>query len=150
MPRLTSLPGGIVSLSLLCLAQASHAKDMVSAHKPEVNMRSGAGNQHSVLWALSKGYPLELIRRKGNWLQVRDFENDTGWVYRPSVAQKPHVIVKAGVAHIRSAPSTRSRLLGKAEHGQVMRTLAHRNDWVQVQRDGGVKGWVSRGLVWGW
>lgn len=153
MFRLKSLPGWIVSLSLLCLAQASHAKDakdMVSADKPEVNMRSGAGNQHSVLWALSKGYPLEVTRRKGNWLQVRDFENDTGWVYRPSVAKKPHVIVKAGVANIRSAPSTRSRLLGKAEHGEVMRTLAHRDNWVQVQRDGGVKGWVSRGLVWGW
>jgi SH3-like domain-containing protein len=150
MFRLKSLPGLVVSLSLLVFAQASQAKDMVSVNRAEANMRSGASNKHSVLWALSKGYPLEVTSRKGNWLKVRDFENDTGWVYRPSVAKKPHVIVKAGVANVRSAPSTSSRILGKAERGEVLRTVEHRNQWVRVQRESGVKGWISRGLVWGW
>jgi len=150
MFRLKSLPGLVVCLSLLVFAQASQAKDMVSVNRAEANMRSGASNKHSVLWALSKGYPLEVTSRKGNWLKVRDFENDTGWVYRPSVAKKPHVIVKAGVANVRSAPSTSSRILGKAERGEVLRTVEHRNQWVRVQRESGVKGWISRGLVWGW
>lgn len=150
MFRLKSLPGLVVSLSLLVFVQASQAKDMVSVNRAEANMRSGASNKHSVLWALSKGYPLEVTSRKGNWLKVRDFENDTGWVYRPSVAKKPHVIVKAGVANVRSAPSTSSRILGKAERGEVLRTVEHRNQWVRVQRESGVKGWISRGLVWGW
>lgn len=150
MFRLKSLPGLIVSMSLLVFAQASQAKDMVSVDRAEANMRSGASNKHSVLWALSRGYPLEVTSRKGNWLKVRDFENDTGWVYRPSVAKKPHVIVKAGIANVRSAPSTSSRILGKAERGEVLRTVEHRNQWVRVQRESGVKGWISRGLVWGW
>lgn len=150
MFRLKSLPGLVVSLSLLVFAQASQAKDMVSVNRAEANMRSGASSKHSVLWALSKGYPLEVTSRKGNWLKVRDFENDTGWVYRPSVAKKPHVIVKAGVANVRSAPSTSSRILGKAERGEVLRTVEHRSQWVKVQRESGVKGWISRGLVWGW
>jgi len=150
MFRLKSLPGLVVSLSLLVFVQASQAKDMVSVNRAEANMRSGASNKDSVLWALSKGYPLEVTSRKGNWLKVRDFENDTGWVYRPSVAKKPHVIVKAGVANVRSAPSTSSRILGKAERGEVLRTVEHRNQWVRVQRESGVKGWISRGLVWGW
>lgn len=150
MFRLKSLPGLVVSLSLLVFAQASQAKDMVSVNRAEANMRSGASNKYSVLWALSRGYPLEVTSRKGNWLKVRDFENDTGWVYRPSVARKPHVIVKAAVANVRSAPSTSSRILGKAERGEVLRTMEHRNQWVRVQRESGVKGWISRGLVWGW
>ena len=150
MFRLKSLPGLIVSLSLLAFTQAALAQDMVSVNRQEANMRSGAGNQYSALWALIKGYPMEVTQRKGNWLKVRDFENDTGWVYRASVGKKPHVIVKAGIANLRSAPGTQSRIVGKVEHGDVLRTVEHRNNWVRVQRDSGVKGWISRGLVWGW
>ena len=150
MFRLKSLPGWIASLSLLVFAQTALAKEMVSVDRQEASMRSGAGNKSSALWALSKGYPLEVTQRKGNWLKVRDFENDTGWVYRLSVGKKPHVIVKASSANVRSAPSIKSRILGKVEHGEVLRTVEHRNNWVKVQRDSGVKGWISRGLVWGW
>lgn len=115
-----------------------------------VNMRSGASTHHSVTWALNKGYPLEVTGRKGKWLKVRDFENDTGWVYRPMVAKTPHVIVKSPVANIRSSPTTRSRILDKAEYGQVLRTLEHRSDWVRIQRKNGLKGWISSRLLWGW
>ena len=150
MSRLKSLPGLIVSLSLLVFAPASQAKDMVSVDRAEVNMRSGASTRHSILWSLGKGYPLEVTHRQGNWLKVRDFENDTGWIYRPVVAKTPHVIVKASVANLRSAPSTGSRILGKAGYGDVLRTVEHRSKWIKVQRESGVKGWISRALVWGW
>lgn len=139
----------VASISLV-FAPASQARDMVSVAKSEINMRTGASTRHSVVWALSKGYPLEVTARKGKWLKVRDFEKDTGWVYRPLVNKTPHVIVNAGIVNVRSAPSTRSRILGKAPYGEVLRTLEHRNNWVKVQRDSGLKGWISRRLVWGW
>lgn len=150
MSRLKSLPGLLAALSLVVFTAGVHAKEMVSVERAEVNMRSGSSTRHPILWALSKGYPLEVTRRQGSWLQVRDFENDSGWVYRPMVGKKAHVIVKSRVVNVRSAPSTGSRVLGKAEYGEVLRTLENRSQWVKVQRDGGTKGWVSRGLVWGW
>jgi len=150
MSRLKSLPGLLAALSLVVFTQTVQSREMVSVDRAEVNMRSGSSTKHPILWALSKGYPLEVTRRQGNWLKVRDFENDSGWVYRPMVGKKAHVIVKGGVVNVRSAPSTGSRILGKAEYGELLRTLEHRNKWVKVQRDGGMKGWVSRALVWGW
>ena len=140
----------LVAAALLVLAQAVPAQDMVSVDRTSVNMRSGASTQHAVLWELAKGYPLEVTSRKGSWLRVRDFENDRGWVYRPMVGNTAHMIVKARIANVRSAPTTRSRILGKAEYGEVLRTMEHRARWVKVQRESGIKGWVSRGLVWGW
>jgi uncharacterized protein YgiM (DUF1202 family) len=140
----------LVALISLGFAPASQARDMVSVAKSEINMRTGASTRHSVVWALSKGYPLEVTARRGKWLKVRDFEKDTGWVYRPLVNKTPHVIVNAGIVNVRSAPSTRSRILGKAPYGEVLRTLEHRSNWVKVQRDSGLKGWISRRLVWGW
>ena len=140
----------LVALISLGFAPALQARDMVSVAKSEINMRTGASTRHSVVWALSKGYPLEVTARRGKWLKVRDFEKDTGWVYRPLVNKTPHVIVNAGIVNVPSAPSTRSRILGKAPYGEVLRTLEHRSNWVKVQRDSGLKGWISRRLVWGW
>ncbi|NDP40747.1 MAG: SH3 domain-containing protein [Rhodoferax sp.] len=140
----------LVALISLVFAPALQARDMVSVAKSEINMRTGASTRHSVVWALSTGYPLEVTARKGKWLKVRDFEKDTGWVYRPLVNKKPHVIVKSSVANVRSTPSTGGRILGKAPYGEVLRTLEHRNNWVKVQRDGGLKGWIAKRLVWGW
>ena len=97
--------------------------------RPEINMRSGAGTQHEALWVLSRGYPLEVLARKGKWLKVRDFENDRGWVYRPLTnAGTPHHVVKVQVLNIRSAPSLKSRVLAKAAHGEILKTLERKRD----------------------
>jgi SH3-like domain-containing protein len=137
-------------LVCLGLANLAQAKEMVSVNREKINMREGASTNHPVIWTLTRGYPLEVTGRKGRWLKVRDFERDVGWVYRPMLGKTPHVIVKGTVVNIRSGPGTGSAILDKAGYGEVMRTLAHRKDWVKVQRDGGLKGWIARKLVWGW
>ena len=141
---------GLMALTLVASTAALQAREMVSVARAEINMRAGAGTQHATLWTLARGYPLEVTGRQGKWLKVRDFENDAGWVYRPLVGKSPHVVVKSRVANLRSVPATRGRILGKANHGEVLRTLEHRNDWVKVQPEGGPKGWVARRLLWGW
>lgn len=140
----------LLALTLVASAAAGQAREMVSVAKAQINMRTGADTQTAALWTLSRGYPLEVTGRQGQWLKVRDFENDAGWVYRPLVGKTPHMVVKSRVANMRSAPGTRSRILAKADHGEVLRTLEHRKDWVKVQREGGLKGWIARRLLWGW
>ena len=151
MIRLSSLPSLLTALALLAGGATASARDMVAVHRPEINMRSGAGTQHEALWVLSRGYPLEVLGRKGQWLKVRDFENDRGWVYKPlTSARTPHHVVKVQVLNIRSRPSLRSRVLAKAAHGEILKTLERKRDWVKIKQDGGPTGWVSRRLVWGW
>lgn len=140
----------LAALSLVVFVQAASAQSMVSVDRNTVNLRSSASTKATILFELGRGYPLEVTSRKGNWLQVRDFENDKGWIYRPMVGSKAHLVVKTNIANVRSAPSTNSRILGKVEYGELLRTLEHRSKWVRVQRESGAKGWVSRGLLWGW
>ena len=140
----------LIGLVLATSAQAAPPRNMVSVAKPEINLRAGAGTRHPALFTVGRGFPLEVIGRSGNWLKVRDFERDTGWVHRPLVGKTPHHIVKSPRANIRSAPSTRSRVLGTAENGEVLRTLERRSEWVKVQQDGGPRGWVAGRLLWGW
>ena len=32
----------------------------------------------------------------------------------------------------------------------ALKTLERKSGWVKVQRDGGLRGWISRKLLWGW
>jgi SH3-like domain-containing protein len=147
MPRLSHL---LPWLAAAAFALPAAAQTMVSINRPEVNLRAGAGTQHEALWVVSRGYPLRVTARQGQWLKVRDFENDTAWVYRPLTASTPHHVVKVRTANVRNAPSTRSRIVGKAEYGEVLRTLDKRQGWVRVRNGSGLTGWVSRNLLWGW
>lgn len=150
MFKLKSVTGFFIAAILATLAGVGQARDMVSVDRPQVNLRSGAGTEHDALWVLSQGYPLEVTGRKGQWLKVRDFERDTGWIYRPLVSKKSTVIVKSRVANVRRTPSTRSPILGKAQYGDVLRRLEHRQGWIKVERNDGLKGWIARKLLWGW
>ncbi|HLT25261.1 MAG TPA: SH3 domain-containing protein [Zeimonas sp.] len=134
----------------LSAAPYAQARQMVSVDRPEINMRSGPGTNHESVWLLSRGYPLRVIGRQGDWLQVQDFENDKGWVYRPLTASKPHYVVKSKVVNIRKGPGTNTRVIGKANYGDVLRTLANKGDWAKIRDADGLVGWVARRLLWGW
>ena len=130
-------------------AHAQNKADMVSVDRELVRLRAGAGTNHEALWEVTRGYPLQVLRRQGHWLQVQDFEKDQGWIYRPLVARnKPHVIVTGKTVNLRGTPSTRGAIVGKASYGDVLRKLGQRGEWVRVQAAQGTA-WISRALVWG-
>jgi SH3-like domain-containing protein len=140
-----------IGIGLLALAAgAAHAQSMVSVKGHALNMREGPGTHTPVLWELKKGYPLQITQRKGNWVKVRDFEGDTGWVVRSLTGSTPHHIVKSKVANIRSGPGTQHRVVGKASYGDLVRTREKRADWVRVEQEEGVGGWIAKQLLWGW
>lgn len=139
------------SLCLLALGPGmAQAQNMVSVTGSTLNMREGPSTSSAVLWELKRGYPLQITERKGSWVKVRDFEGDTGWVARSLTGNTPHHVVKSKVANIRSGPGTQHRIVGKAEYGELLRTREKRADWVRVEREQGVGGWISKNLLWGW
>jgi SH3-like domain-containing protein len=147
----TFLAALVLSLGVLLPGDAAEARTMVAVDRPEINMRDGPGTNHQAMWMLIRGYPLEVIGRKGKWYHVRDFENDKGWVYRSlTSSKKPHHIVRVKVANIRKGPGTSTRVVGKAAYGEVLRTLDRRGSWVKIRQEGGLVGWISRNLLWGW
>ncbi len=147
---------GVLLAVLLLTATGTPARAiMLSVAQDNVNMRTGPGKKYKVKWKLSKGFPLMVLKRKGNWYRVKDFENDIGWVYKTVVNRKPHMIVKVHrrknkKINIRSGPGTKNRIVGKAYYGVVFETLQKKNGWVKVRHEKGVTGWVKRSLLWGW
>lgn len=137
-------------IAALALSPAAQAADYVSIKGHAVNVRAQPSTRSSVEWELDNGYPLRVRQRKGQWLQVADHEATLGWVYAPLTRRTPHRIVTAARARLRAGPGTRHRILATLQGHEILRTLSTRGDWVQVQRQGGDRGWVARRLTWGW
>jgi len=141
---------GLLAALLALAVPHAVAQQMVSVSNEEVNLRSGPGPQHPADWILGRGYPLKVVGRRGDWLEVRDFENDKGWIHRRLTSSTPYHIVKVKVANMRSRSTTGSRIIGRFFYGDTLRTLERKSGWVKVQREGGLRGWVARRLLWGW
>ncbi len=141
-------------LGLLVSTAAVAAAEMVAVANDNVNLRSGPGTKYRVTWKLGAGFPLKVLKRKGNWLRVRDFEGTIGWINRNVVNRTPHMIVKVNRKskkriNVRSGPGTDKRIVAKAYYGVVFRTLEKKNGWVRVRHEKGVTGWIKRSLLWG-
>lgn len=145
-----SLFRGLFALSLGVAAISAHAQNMVSISGSTVNMRDGPSLQSTVLWELRRGFPLQVTERRGDWLEVKDFEGDTGWVARSLTGDEPHHIVTSKILNVRSGPGLNNEVVVQAQYGELLKTLEKRGDWVRVERETGESGWVSERLVWGW
>ncbi|MCB2018986.1 MAG: SH3 domain-containing protein [Hydrogenophaga sp.] len=139
-----------LAFALALPAGSALAQSMVSVRPQSIHMRDGPGTRHDALWLVSRGYPLKVVGRKGNWLKVRDFEGDGGWVSRPLTSTTPYHIVKVSKANLRSGPGTSFRIKGSVQYGETLRTLQKKDGWVKVRHDTIGQGWISRKLVWGW
>lgn len=137
----------------LLLPQITLAK-MVSVSGEDVNLRSGPGKNYSVKWKYGSGFPLKVLQKRGNWLNVEDFEKDRGWLHKSLTTRQGHMVVKVHrdskkKINIRSGPGTNYSIIGKAYYGVVFKTIKQQKGWAKVKHESGVVGWVKRSLLWG-
>jgi len=141
------LPITLLAL-VLCAGTASAKRLSVAADK--ANVRSGPGTANEILWSVGKYYPVDTIKKSGNWYQVRDFEGDTGWIYRKLLKKIPSVIVKSARVNVREGPGTSFRILFQAEKGVSFKLLKRKKKWFKVKHADGDVGWLHKNLVWGY
>ncbi len=138
---------GINLIVLFCMTELCLAERLaVSAKK--ANMRSGPGNQFEVLWEVEQYHPFEVVTKKGEWLRVRDYENDEAWVHQSLLQKIDAVITSKDKCNIRSAPNGNADILFTTEKGIPFKVIARQGQWVQVEHSDGDKGWAHQSLMW--
>ena len=136
-----------LTVILVLLAGLCFAGEFASIIKDGVNIRSGPSTDDEVLWEVFKDYPVEILQRKGDWAQVRDFENDQGWVYNSLLADKKTMIVKVETANMRSGPSTDGKVIATVKKGVVFTPLEQKGSWIKVQYKDDLTGWMYNTLL---
>lgn len=128
--------------------------EVLSIKSDKTSIRLSPDPKGKVLWELNTGFPVELIKKQGDWVQIRDFENDNGWIHKSRISKASTVIVKANKneeqsINIRSSPSLNASIVGTAYYGVVFSVLEKKDGWIKVRHDSGLVGWIKSDLLWG-
>lgn len=141
----------VFSIALLILVSfclPSFAAEYASVKKDGVNIRSGPDTSKEILWEVFKDFPLEIIKREGEWVHTKDFEGDTGWIHSALLSKTQKVIVKVEVGNMRVGPGKNYELVATVKYGVVFTPLETEGEWIKVSHEDGTKGWIYKKLLW--
>lgn len=126
---------------------ARHA--FVRVQVDTANLRGGPGTEFEHVRHTYENEPLQVVRRRETWLEVRDFQGRSGWIYAPLTDGRSTVVVTARLVNVRSGPGTDRPVVFTAERGVNFLVLREQGGWLEVQHEDGDRGWVHGALVWG-
>jgi uncharacterized protein YgiM (DUF1202 family)/beta-N-acetylglucosaminidase len=122
-----------------------------------LNLRSGAGTNHSIITTLNKGQKVELLKKQGGWYQVKA-GNRTGWVSadylnvsnNQAKTEAVETVIDRGTTtarlNLRVEPNTSSKIMTTLNNGQQLDILKKQGSWYYV-KVGSQTGWVSSQYV---
>ena len=114
-------------------------------------LRSGPGKNYKVKMDMQKHYPLRRIARKGKWYKVKDWQNQTGWMYESQLSSTKTAMVRKIKVNFRSGPGRGYRRLGKLYKGYMLRIIKKYGYWYKVEvidPPNKQVGWIYRTLIW--
>jgi len=122
----------------------------VSAAKDGVKVFKNPSPEAEAVWEIFDKFPLLVKKHQGAWLQVTDYEGDTGWIHDSLVTGDRSVIVCKKRINLRQDPNsdTNNPLVAVARQGVVFSPLEKQGDWLKVRYVDGTEGWLNKTLVW--
>ncbi|WP_035276382.1 SH3 domain-containing protein [Desulforegula conservatrix] len=144
----TFLATVIFSVTLLSTPILSFSEQRLSVQKDKINVRSGPGTNHEILWKAEKYYPLQVLDTNDKWIHFRDFEGYDGWVYKPLLSNDKTIVTKNRKSNIRKGPGKEYPVLFTAGKGVPFLVLETKKDWYKVRHSDGDTGWVFKSLIW--
>jgi SH3-like domain-containing protein len=141
---------GSIFLCVVLLAAPALAATK-SIGKDEVNVRSGPSLRESIVFKAPLGYPIEIQKKKGDWVYFRDWVNNRGWVHKDLISDVPTAVITVKKANVRSGPGTKDSVVAEVSEGEIYKILKRKGQWVEIGYYHGsdTVGWIRNDLVFG-
>jgi uncharacterized protein YgiM (DUF1202 family) len=123
-----------------------------SIGQDKVNVRKAPSLKSEVIFQAHLGYPVELEKSKGKWVQIKDWQDNVGWVYSPLVNKHIQTaVVVPDQVNVRQGPGLNYPVVTQVECGEVYKIFNEKKGWVQVGYyvENQKLGWIRKDLVWG-
>lgn len=122
-----------------------------SIAKEEVNVRSGPSLKHEIVIKAPLGYPVKVEKEQGEWVYVRDWVNNRGWVHKTLVSSIRTAVVSVKKANVRLGPGTDKNVVAEAHEGEIYRILERNGRWLRIGYYHGSEplGWIRNDMVFG-
>ena len=131
------------------LSFASEDHFFLSLKKNEVNLRQGPSLEYPIKLIYKKKYlPVIILDKSGPWRNIKDFENNTGWIHVVLLSKKKSAINIKNNSIIYKKPTIYSKPIVKLEVGRLVLIKKCKTKWCKIT-SGGYSGWIFKDSLWG-
>jgi SH3-like domain-containing protein len=138
-----------ISLFFNFNAVADDKINFLSLKNNVVNLRQGPSFEYPIKLTYEKKYlPVVILDKSGSWRNIKDFENNSGWIHISQLSSKKSAINIKNHSIIYKNPTIYSEPLVKLELGRLVLIKKCRTNWCKIST-GGYKGWIFKDYLWG-
>ena len=125
------------------------SRNFLSLKNNEVNLRQGPSFEYPIKFIYKKKFlPIEVLDKSENWIKIKDFENNSGWIHISQVSKKKSAINKKNNSVIYKKPTIFSKPVAKLEIGRLVLVKKCKVEWCKIT-SGGFDGWIYKNSLWG-
>ena len=130
-------------------ANANENKKILTLKKNKVNLRQGPSFEYPIKLIYKKKYlPVIILDESGPWRNIKDFENNTGWIHVALLSKKKSALNIKNNSIIYRKPTMYSKPIAKLEIGRLVLIKKCKVKWCKITT-GGYSGWIFKDSLWG-
>jgi SH3-like domain-containing protein len=138
-----------LNLFLISKIAANEDNFFLSLKNQEVNLRQGPSFEYPIKFTYKKRYlPVIIIDRSETWREIKDFENNSGWIHISQLSKKKSAINTKNNSILYKKPTIYSKPIAKLETGRLVLIKRCKEKWCKITT-GGFKGWIFENSLWG-
>ena len=123
--------------------------NFLSLKNDEVNLRQGPSFEYPIKLVYKKRYlPVIILDRSETWRQIKDFQNNSGWIHISQLSKKKSAINIKNDSILYKKPTIYSKPIAKLETGRLLLIKKCKVMWCKITT-GGFKGWIFESSLWG-
>ena len=128
---------------------ANENKEFLTLKNIEVNLRQGPSFEYPIKLVYKKKYlPVIIIDKSETWRQIRDFENNSGWIHISQLSKRKSGINIKNNSIIYKKPTIYSKPIAKLVVGRLVLIKKCKTKWCKIAT-GGYSGWIFESSLWG-
>jgi SH3-like domain-containing protein len=128
---------------------ANENKEFLTLKNIEVNLRQGPSFEYPIKLVYKKKYlPVIIIDKSETWRQIKDFENNSGWIHISQLSRRKSGINIKNNSIIYKKPTIYSKPIAKLEVGRLVLIKKCKMKWCKIT-SGNFNGWIYKNFLWG-
>lgn len=143
-------PGILTIVTLFLIVNSGPVfAGMLVVQKDGTPIRADYHKDARILFEADKNFPVATLEKKGEWLKIRDFEGEIGYVREADLTSQIKGVVVIRGANVRSGPGASYEVSFTAPYGVAFEVVEKAGAWLKVRHERGATGWIYDKLVWG-
>ena len=131
------------------LSTAGENINFLSLKNEEVNLRTGPSFDHPIKLVYKKKYlPVIILDKLETWREIKDFENNSGWIHISQLSKKKTAINIKKYTILYKNSTIYSKPIAKLEKGRLVLIKKCKPQWCKI-KTGDYKGWIIKKNLWG-